>query len=295
MPLTSILDQIGNTPMVRLRHLSPSRDVQIWVKLEGQNPGGSVKDRAALGMIQGALKTGRVSKGGHIIEATSGNTGIALAMIGRIVGLDVTLVMPDNATTERITTMKAYGAQVILTPAADTIEFSRLTAQQIADKKKYCLLNQFANHDNPAVHYTYTGPEIWNDSHHQISHFVSAMGTTGTIMGVSKYLKEQNDAIQIIGAQPTEGSSIPGIRKWSGDYLPEIYNPNKVDRILYVSQSEAETMARQLGTIEGILCGISGGGAVATCIKLAREIKKGYIVTILPDRADRYLSGHVFG
>lgn len=287
-------DLIGNTPLVELVNLSPNPKVKIFGKLEGQNPGGSVKDRAAYGMISGALSRGDVQVGDKLVEATSGNTGIALAMIARQMGLQMTLVMPDGATPERVKTMRAYGAEVILTPGAKTIEYSRELAQKMASEEDYHMLNQFGNADNYGMHYRTTGPEIWEDTNGEITHFVSAMGTTGTIMGVSRYLKEQNTQVQIIGTQPTEGSRIPGIRRWSPEFLPKIYEPHRVDRIIDVSRDQAISTTRKLATAEGILAGMSSGGAMTAALKVASELESGLIVSIICDRGDRYLSTDLF-
>ena len=289
-----LTDLIGNTPLVRLNHLSVSDDIVLYAKLEGQNPGGSVKDRAAYGMISGAMERGDVRKGDRLIEATSGNTGIALAMIAQSEGLKMTLLMPDDATPERVKTMRAYGAEVVLTPAEKTIEYSRELAEEMAANEGYYILNQFANPDNYQIHYRTTGPEIWNDTEGLITHFVSAMGTTGTIMGVSRYLKERDPAIQIIGTQPTDGSSIPGIRRWSPEFLPKIFERERVDRIIDVSQEEATQMTRRLALEEGIMAGMSSGGACAATLKLAKELRSGIIVFVVCDRGDRYLSSALF-
>lgn len=290
----TIEDLIGNTPLVELQYLSPKKNVRILCKLEGQNPGGSVKDRPALGMIEGALERGEIKRGDNLIEPTSGNTGIALAMIARMKELNMTLVMPEDSTRERIQTMEAYGAKVILTPAEKSIEYSRTLAQEMADSGDYLLLNQFANPDNYGVHYRTTGPEIWRDTRGKVTHFVSAMGTTGTIMGVSRYLKEQNKNIQIVGTQPTEGSSIPGIRRWSPEFLPEIYEPERVDRTVDVSKEQAVEMTRKLSLEEGIFAGMSSGGALFAAIRVAEELDEGLVVCIICDRGDRYLSSPLF-
>jgi S-sulfo-L-cysteine synthase (O-acetyl-L-serine-dependent) len=286
---------IGNTPLVELEHIPVNKSVAMYGKLEGDNPGGSVKDRAAYGMIKGALDRGEIKPGDRLIEATSGNTGIALAMMARIMGLNMTLVMPDNSTRERVLAMEAYGAKVILTPQAKTIEYSRELAEEMSAKEGYHILNQFANPDNYKAHYKTTGPEIWRDTNGKITHFVSAMGTTGTIMGVSRYLKEQNQNIQIVGTQPTDGSSIPGIRRWSPEFLPKIFERERVDRIVDVSETEARDMTRRLAKEEGILAGMSSGGALTAALKIASEIKSGVIVFIICDRGDRYLSSDLFG
>lgn len=290
----NIEDLIGNTPLVEINSISTNPDVTIYCKLEGQNPGGSVKDRAALGMIDGALERGDIQPGDNLVEATSGNTGIALAMIAKIKGLQMTLVMPEDATPERIKTMRAYGAKVLLTPAEKTIEYSRTKAEEMAESEEYVMLNQFGNVDNPGMHYHTTGPEIWRDTDGEITHFVSAMGTTGTIMGVSRYLKEQNPEIQIVGTQPTDGSSIPGIRRWSPEFLPDIFEADRVDEIVDVSEEEARKMTRRMAAEESIMAGMSSGGALAAAIKMANQIKKGTIVCITCDRGDRYLSSDLF-
>ena len=286
---------IGNTPLVRLERIPTNPNVAIYAKLEGQNPGGSVKDRAAFNMLNQALARGEVKPGDRLVEATSGNTGIALAMVARLLDLDMTLIMPENATQERIKSMEAYGAKVILTEAQRTIEYSRELAEQMAAEEGYLLLNQFGNADNWGAHYATTGPEIWQDTEQQITHFVSAMGTTGTIMGVSRYLKEQNPQVQIVGTQPTEGSSIPGIRRWSPEFLPKIFEPERVDRVEDVSQDEAADMARRLAKEEGILSGMSSGGALTAALRIADELENGTIVFIVCDRGDRYLSSDLFG
>ncbi len=285
---------IGNTPMVRLQHIPKSPDVAMYCKLEGRNPGGSVKDRPAYGMIAGALERGEIRSGDKIIEATSGNTGIALAMIARLKNLHMTLVMPENSTRERIQTMKAYGAEVILTPAEKTIEYSRTLAGEMAADGEYYLLNQFANPDNYLIHYRTTGPEIWRDTRGKITHFVSSMGTTGTIMGVSRYLKEKNPEIQIIGVQPSDGSRIPGIRRWSPEFLPEIFEADRVDRIIDVSQQEATDMTRRMAREEAVFAGMSSGGCLAAALKLSRELDNGLMVSITCDIGDRYLSSPLF-
>jgi len=288
-------DLIGNTPLVEIQHIKTNPYVTIYAKLEGQNPGGSVKDRAAYGMIKGALDRGEIKPGDKLVEATSGNTGIALAMIAGMLDLHMTLIMPDNSTKERIGAMKAFGAEVILTPAARTIEHSREVAEEMAKKQGYHMLNQFANPDNYRIHYKTTGPEIWRDTHGSITHFVSAMGTTGTIMGVSRYLKEKDASIQIVGTQPTDGSSIPGIRRWSPEFLPAIFERERVDHIMDVSEEEAVTMTRRLAKEEGIFAGMSSGGAFAAALRLSEELRGGTIVFIVCDRGDRYLSSDLFG
>ena len=290
----SILKQIGNTPLVEAVNLSSKPNVKLFFKLEGNNPGGSVKDRPAYNMIAEAVKRGDIKKGGHLVEATSGNTGIALAYVASLFGINISLVMPENATIERVKTMRAYGAEVVLTSADKGIEGARDVAFNMRDQKGYLLLNQFENNDNWKAHYKTTGPEIWRDTNGTITHFVSAMGTTGTIMGNSTYLKEQNKNIQIIGAQPADGSRIPGIRKWSPDYVPSIFDASKVDQVIEVSQDEAIAMTRRLAKEEGILAGMSSGGSVATALKLIETLDEGVIVAIICDRGDRYLSSSLF-
>ena len=293
--MATIKDLIGNTPLVEIQTVIQKPGVKVYGKLEGQNPGGSVKDRAAYGMISGAIERGELKKGIRLVEATSGNTGIALAMIARLFGIDITLVMPESATAERVKTMRAYGAEVILTPAAKTIEYSREYAQSLVDQGGYLMLNQFGNPDNWGAHYKTTGPEIWRDTDGQITHFVSSMGTTGTIMGTSRFLKEQNPNIQIVGVQPVDGSRIPGIRRWSPEFLPKIFEPERVDRVIDVSQDEAQGMMRRLATEEAIFAGMSSGGAVTAASKLVEELDEGIVVCIICDRGDRYLSSGIFG
>jgi cysteine synthase B len=290
-----LFELIGNTPMVELTQIPVKPDVAIFCKLEGQNPAGSVKDRAAYNMISKALERGDVKKGDQLVEATSGNTGIALAMVANILGVNMTLIMPDNSTRERVISMEAYGAKVILTPAAKTIEYSRELAEEMVENEGYFMLNQFSNPDNYLAHYSTTGPEIWKDTAGKITHFISAMGTTGTIMGVSKFLKEQNPDIQIVGTQPTNGSNIPGIRRWSPEFLPKIFDPKRVDRIVDVSELEATMMTRRMAKEEGILAGMSSGGALFAALKIAEELESGLIVCITCDRGDRYLSTDLFG
>ncbi|HMP92434.1 MAG TPA: cysteine synthase CysM [Phnomibacter sp.] len=290
--MASIADLVGNTPLVALNQLNPNPRVKIYGKLEGHNPGGSVKDRPALNMIRSALERGEIKPGMPLIEATSGNTGIALAMIARIYHLDIELVMPANSTRERTLTMEAFGAKVTL---LENIEVCRDYAEEKAAAGTHFILNQFSNPDNYLAHYKTTGPEIWRDTQGAITHFVSSMGTTGTIMGTSMYLKEQSPNIQIIGCQPTEDSSIPGIRRWPAAYLPKIFNPSRVDRIMDVSQSEATEMARKLAKVEGIFAGMSSGGAASAALRLAQELEEGCIVFIVCDRGDRYLSSNLFG
>lgn len=287
-------DIIGNTPIVQLQHIPESPHVPIYCKMEGQNPGGSVKDRAAYGMISAALDRGDIRAGDKLIEPTSGNTGISLAMIARLKNLHMTLVMPDNSTRERIQTMRAYGAEVVLTPGEKTIEYSRTVAKEMAAEEGYFMPNQFANPDNSRIHYRTTGPEIWRDTDGKVTHFVSAMGTTGTIMGVSRYLKEKNPDIQIVGVQPTEGSQIPGIRRWSPEFLPEIFEAQRVDRTIDVSQVEATTMTRRLAREEAVFAGLSSGGCLVAAQKLAGELSHGLIVCITCDIGDRYLSSPLF-
>tara|TARA_R110000868_G_scaffold4211_10_gene26582 strand:+ start:39953 stop:40837 length:885 start_codon:yes stop_codon:yes gene_type:complete len=290
----NIIDLIGNTPLVESRMLNTNPYVKLFFKLEGQNPGGSVKDRAAFNMIKSALDRGEISKQTQLIEATSGNTGIALAMIAGIYGLSIELVMPENATKERVQTMRAYGAKVTLTSADIGIEGARDYAEEKVKKDGFFMLNQFENNDNWKAHYKSTGPEIWNDTKGEITHFVSSMGTTGTIMGTSTYLKEQSKSIQIVGVQPTDGSSIPGIRKWPKEYLPKIFDASKVNKIMEVSQDEAVKMSLRLAKEEGIFCGMSSGGAAAAALRLANTLDSGIIVSIVCDRGDRYLSSGLF-
>jgi cysteine synthase B len=289
-----LLDLIGNTPLMESVHLIKNKNVKLLLKLEGNNPGGSLKDRAARNMMVSALERGDIKKGDKLIEATSGNTGIALAMIAQLLGIEIELILPEDSTKERTQTMRAYGATVILTPAKEGILGSRDYADKKVAEGGYVMLNQFANDDNWKAHYKTTGPEIWNDTHGTVTHFVSAMGTTGTIMGTSTYLKEKNPNIQIIGAQPSDGSQIPGIRKWPLEYLPKIFNPAKVDRIVEVSEQEARAMTKRLALEEGVFAGMSSGGSVATALKIAEEIESGVIVAIICDRGDRYLSSDLF-
>ncbi len=290
--MAGILDLIGNTPLAEIKKLNPNPKVRIFAKLEGNNPGGSVKDRPALNMIKSAIERGDIKPGMKLIEATSGNTGIALAMIASLFELEIELIMPSNSTKERVLTMEAYGAKVIL---LDNIEVCRDYADEKSQSEEYLQLNQFANIDNYLAHYKTTGPEIWKDTNKQITHFLASMGTTGTIMGTSMYLKEQNPEIQIVGCQPTEGSSIPGIRRWPKEYLPKIFDPKRVDRIFDISQEESIEMARKLAKIEGIFGGMSTGGQAAAAFKLASELDSGLIVFICCDRGDRYLSSDLFG
>jgi len=290
----SITDRIGNTPLVEVHNINPNPKVRLFLKLEGNNPGGSVKDRAAFNMINEALKRGDIKKGDTLVEATSGNTGIALAFIANILGLNMILIMPENSTEERVKTMKAYGGEVILTSSDRGIEGSRDLAIELNETKGYFLLNQFANDDNWKSHYKTTGPEIWRDTNQEVTHFVSAMGTTGTIMGTSAFLKEKNKAIQIVGAQPTDGSKIPGIRKWPEEYLPKFFDRKRVDQVIEVSEAEARKMTIRLAHKEGVFAGMSSGGSVATAIKIAKSIDSGVIVAIVCDRGDRYLSSDLF-
>ncbi|MGO4293918.1 cysteine synthase CysM [Chitinophaga sp. RAB17] len=292
--MASIIDLIGNTPMVELKNISVNPAVKIFAKLEGNNPAGSVKDRAAYGMIKGALDRGDIKPGMKLIEATSGNTGIALAMIASLFGLEIELVMPSDATRERVLTMEVYGAKVTLTPKELSMEGSIDYANDKVAQGGYFMLNQFANPDNYGMHYKTTGPEIWKDTAGAITHFVSAMGTTGTIMGVSRYLKEQNPEIQIVGCQPTDGSKIPGIRKWPEAYLPKIFERPRVDRIMDISEEEARIMTKRLAKEEAVFCGMSSGGAVAAAVRVSQELRSGVIVSIICDRGDRYLSSDLF-
>lgn len=293
--MATILELVGNTPLVELKTLHTNKNVKLYGKLEGNNPGGSVKDRAAYGMIKGALERGELKPGIKLIEATSGNTGIALAMIARLCNVEIELVMPANSTKERVLTMEAFGAKVILTPAEGSMEAAIDYAHEQVAKGGYLMLNQFANPDNYGAHYRTTGPEIWKDTEGQVTHFVSSMGTTGTIMGVSRFLKEKNPAVQIVGAQPTDGSRIPGIRRWPKEYLPKIFEPERVDRVVDVSEGDAVAMTRKLAKEEGVFCGMSSGGAVHIAAKIANEIESGVIVAIICDRGDRYLSSDLFG
>lgn len=293
--MSSILQLVGNTPLVEIKSIISKPGVRVFGKLEGQNPGGSVKDRAAYGMIKGAMERGDIKPSMKLVEATSGNTGIALAMIARSFGIGITLLMPDSATAERAQAMRAYGAEVILTPGEKGgIEYSRERAEAMVAEGGYFMLNQFANPDNWGAHYRSTGPEIWRDTKEQVTHFVSSMGTTGTIMGTSRFLKAQNPDVQIVGVQPTDGSKIPGIRRWSPEFLPKIYEPEWVDQIIDVSQDEAQTMMRRLAQEEAIFAGMSSGGAVTAAARLARELDEGLIVCIICDRGDRYLSSGIF-
>ncbi len=290
--MASILDTVGNTPMVELQRLHTHPVVKIFAKLEGNNPGGSVKDRPALYMIRSAVERGVINNKTRLIEATSGNTGIAMALMANLFGVKIELVMPSNSTRERVLSMEAFGAKVTL---LDNIEECRDYADEKAATGDYYLLNQFSNPDNYRAHYETTGPEIWRDTKGGITHFVSSMGTTGTIMGCSRYFKKQNQNIQIIGCQPTEESSIPGIRRWPAEYLPKIFDPSRVDRVMDVSQDEATEMTRRLAKEEGIFAGMSSGGAASAALRLSAEITSGVIVFICCDRGDRYLSSDLFG
>jgi len=293
--MSTLLDFIGNTPLVELNRIHHKKGIQLYGKLEGHNPGGSVKDRPAYNMVKCAIERGDIKSGTKLIEATSGNTGIALAMIANLYGLEIELVMPENATRERVLTMEAFGAKVTLTPKEKSMEGA---IDYVTEKSKggnYYVLNQFSNPDNYMAHYKTTGPEIWKDTQGKITHFVSAMGTTGSIMGNSMFLKEQNPSIQIVGAQPSDGSSIPGIRKWPIEYLPKIFDPKRVDQVIEVSQAEATEMTRRLAKEEGVFAGMSSGGAVAVALKLMEQLEEGVIVCIICDKGDRYLTSDLFG
>lgn len=290
----TIADCVGNTPLVRLQRLPGETSNTLLVKLEGNNPAGSVKDRPALSMITRAELRGDIRPGDTLIEATSGNTGIALAMAAAIKGYKMILIMPDNSTAERKAAMTAYGAELILVSKEEGMEGARDLADKLQREGRGKVLDQFANGDNPEAHYHSTGPEIWQQTGGSITHFVSSMGTTGTIMGVSRYLKEQNPAVQIVGLQPMEGSAIPGIRRWPQEYLPKIYDASRVDRVVYMHQDEAEDIMRRLAREEGIFCGVSSGGAVAAMLRLSRELENAVLVAIICDRGDRYLSSGVY-
>lgn len=290
----TILDLIGNTPLVEAKVLNTNPNVKVLFKLEGNNPGGSVKDRPAYNMIKSGLERGDFYKDSKLIEATSGNTGIGLAMIASLFGLNIELVMPENSTKERVQTMRAYGAKVTLTPADVGIEGARDYAEAKVKNEGFIMMNQFSNEDNWKAHYKTTGPEIWRDTEGQITHFVSSMGTTGTIMGTSTYLKEKNPDIQIVGVQPADDSKIPGIRKWPEEYLPKIFDPKKVDKIMEVSEQESTLMAKKLAKEEGIFAGMSSGGAATAAFRLAETLERGTIVSIVCDRGDRYLSSDLF-
>lgn len=287
-------DHVGNTPLVRLKRIPGDTSNIVLAKLEGNNPAGSVKDRPALSMIRRAEERGDIKPGDTLIEATSGNTGIALAMAAAMRGYKMILVMPENQSVERRQTMRAFGAELVLTPKAGSMEMARDTAEKLRDAGKGIILDQFANPDNPLAHYEGTAPEIWRDTQGGITHFVSSMGTTGTIMGCSRFFREKNPGIQIIGAQPEEGAQIPGIRKWPEAYLPRIYSPQNVDRLEYVGQRDAEEMTRRLAREEGIFCGISSGGALSVALRISQQVQNATIVFIVCDRGDRYLSTGVF-
>ena len=290
----TITDFVGNTPLVEATHLLNTKNVRLFLKLEGHNPGGSVKDRAAYYMISEALKSNVIQKGDTLVEATSGNTGIALALMSKVLGVNMVLIMPEHATVERVKTMRAYGAEVILTPTEVGMEGAIDLAAELEKEKGYYRLNQFGNPNNPKAHFETTGPEIWRDTEGQITHFVSAMGTTGTITGVSEYLKTQNKDIQIVGAQPADGSRIPGIRKWPEAYLPTIFKPQNVDTTIEVNQQQAKDMANRLAKEAGVFSGMSSGGALYAALQIADVIDKGVIVSIVCDRGDRYLSSDLF-
>ena len=289
-----LVDLIGNTPLVISQNLVQNPNVKLLLKLEGNNPGGSVKDRAAYNMIKSAIERGDIKKGDKLIEATSGNTGIALAMIAQLFNIEIELVLPEDSTIERTQTMRAYGATVILTPASTGIIGSRDYADKKVAEGGYIMLNQFANEDNWKAHYNTTGPEIWEDTEGTVTHFVSAMGTTGTIIGTSTDLKEKKPSIKIVGAQPSDGSQIPGIRKWPQEYLPKIFDASKVDTVIEVSETEARAMTKRLAKEEGVFAGMSSGGSVAAALKIAETIESGVIVAIICDRGDRYLSSDLF-
>ncbi len=290
----TLFDQIGNTPLVLSRKLNTNKNVTLYFKLEGNNPGGSIKDRAAYNMIKSAIDRGDIKPNDKLIEATSGNTGIALAMMASLFQLEIELVMPENSTIERVLTMRAFGATVTLTDASLGIEGSRDYADAKVKEGGYIMLDQFGNEDNWKAHYKTTGPEIWRDTEGTLTHFVSSMGTTGTIMGNSIYLKEQNPNVQIVGVQPTDGSKIPGIRKWPTEYLPKIFNASRVDQVLEVSEAEAKEMTKRLAREEGIFAGMSSGGAVHAALQLIETLKEGVVVVIICDRGDRYLSSDLF-
>ncbi len=290
--MAGILETVGNTPMVEIQKLNTNKQVKIFAKLEGNNPGGSVKDRPALNMIRSALERGDINSNTKLVEATSGNTGIAMALIANLFKLNIELVMPSTSTRERVVTMEAFGAKVTL---LETIEACRDYAEQKSTEPDYFMLNQFANADNYMAHYKTTGPEIWRDTNGGITHFVSAMGTTGTIMGTSMFLKEQNPSVNIIGCQPAEEASIPGIRRWPVEYVPKIFDAKRVDRTMDISQEEAIEMTRKLAKVEGIFAGMSSGGAASAAIRLSKELDSGVIVFIACDRGDRYLSSDLFG
>ena len=287
-------DFVGNTPLIKLQRMAGNTSNTILLKLEGNNPAGSVKDRPAYSMITRAEARGDIKPGDTLIEATSGNTGIALAMVAAMRGYKMILVMPENQSIERRQSMKAYGAELVLTPKDGSMELARDVATKLQAEGEGIVLDQFANSDNPLAHYETTGPEIWRDTAGKVTHFVSSMGTTGTIMGVSRYLKEQNPNIQIVGVQPEEGSQIPGIRKWPIEYMPKIFEAKRVDEVRYVSQKNAENTTRKLATVEGVFAGISSGGGLYTAMQLSKELENAVIVTIVCDRGDRYISTGVF-
>jgi cysteine synthase B len=292
--MATLLDFIGNTPLVELKNINTNPNVRLFGKLEGHNPGGSVKDRAAYGLIKGGIERGIIKPDSKLIEATSGNTGIALAMIAKLHRLEIEIVLPENSTRERVQTMRAFGAKVTLTPESGGMEAAIDYARNKVEKEGYVSLDQFNNPDNPNMHYQTTGPEIYRDTDREITHFVSAMGTTGTIMGVSRFLKEQNDQIKIVGAQPADNAKIPGIRKWPEAYLPGIFERSRVDEIIEVSELEARTMARRLAQEEGVFAGMSSGGSVAAAMKLISNLSNGVVVCIICDRGDKYLSTDLF-
>lgn len=292
--MSKLIDFIGNTPLVELSVLNTNPNVKLFAKLEGHNPGGSVKDRAAYGLIKGGLDSGVIKPDSKLIEATSGNTGIALAMIACLLKIQIELVMPENSTKERVLTMRAYGAKVTLTPEAGGIEASIDYARKKVEQDGFIMLDQFSNENNPKMHYQSTGPEIYRDTNGEITHFVSAMGTTGTIMGVSKYLKEQNPAIQIVGVQPGDGAKIPGIRKWPEEYLPKIFDRSRINSLIEVTQEEARKMAQRLAKEEGVFGGMSSGGAVTAALKIIEKLDHGVVVCIICDRGDKYLSTDLF-
>ncbi len=289
-----LIDFIGNTPLVELNHINPNPKVKLLAKLEGHNPGGSVKDRAAFGLIQGGIESGLIKPDSKLIEATSGNTGIALAMIARLHNLHIELVMPENSTRERVLSMRAFGAIVTLTPTEGSMEAAIDYARNKVENEGYIMLDQFGNQNNPNMHYKTTGPEIWRDTEGQVTHFVSAMGTTGTIMGVSRYLKEQNSNVTIVGAQPADGAKIPGIRKWPEEYLPKIFDRSRVDQIVEVAEDEAKEMTKRLAREEGVFAGMSSGGSVAAALKIIPNLESGVVVCIICDRGDKYLSTDLF-
>ena len=289
-----LIDFIGNTPLVELNHINPNPKVKLLAKLEGHNPGGSVKDRAAFGLIQGGIESGLIKPDSKLIEATSGNTGIALAMIARLNNLHIELVMPENSTRERVLSMRAFGAVVTLTPAEGSMEAAIDYARNKVENEGYIMLDQFGNQNNPNMHYKTTGPEIWRDTEGQVTHFVSAMGTTGTIMGVSRYLKEQNPNVTIVGAQPADGAKIPGIRKWPEEYLPKIFDRSRVDQLVEVAEDEAKEMTKRLAREEGVFAGMSSGGSVAAALKIIPNLESGVVVCIICDRGDKYLSTDLF-